>query len=342
MNKSHVIAISSGKGGVGKSNFATNLAINLSKLDYRVCLFDADINLSNVPILLGLVPNKTLADLFDGFQLDDIIFKGPAGLDVIAGASGVAEFVKHTHQQQKKLLQSITQLTERYDYLILDTAAGVDNQVLSFLNCAPYLILILTPEPTSITDAYALLKILKKQHYQHKILVMVNQVKDYLMAKNIFNRFSEAVEKYLLFKVSFIGYVVSDIDLQKAVLSQQALTIKFPDSPASLCIERISQRLDQALIKLNNDNEAFIDYFQKIIEARPLYESQLSRVNDIIELISLLSDSEKNDLFHNLDIQLNKKPIESTSSLDLETDEKVLPDKDKRSLQFALRVAAKV
>ena len=342
MNQAHIIAVSSGKGGVGKSNVSTNIAIQLSKQGHRVCIFDADINLSNIPILLGLTPKYTLADLFDSHPLEEIILPGPEGIDIVAGGSGVTQFIKYSSKQQNIILDSVKQLTSQYDYIILDTAAGVDNQVLSFLHCAPYLILILTPEPTSITDAYALLKILNKQHYEHKILVMVNQVTDLQMAKNIFNRFNEAVEKYLKFKVSFIGYLVSDMFIQQSVLAQQAFSLKYPDSPAGQCMMRISQRLDQALTKLNNKTDAFVDYFQNIIEARPLYESELSRVNDIMELISLLSEQEQKDLFVCLGSQYQQKPPLAKTENSKVEQEKLLPALDKQHLLSALSIAAKI
>jgi len=149
-NKSaHVIAISSGKGGVGKTNIATNLGITLASHGKRVCIFDADTNLANINILLNINPPYTLQQVLSGEkEIEDILVDGPAGLQIVPAASGIAEFIQLGRVQQERLLAALKQLESRFDYLLIDTAAGISDSVLNFLQAAPYTVLMITPEPT--------------------------------------------------------------------------------------------------------------------------------------------------------------------------------------------------
>jgi len=261
-----VIAISSGKGGVGKSTLASNLGIALAAAGKKVCLFDADTNLANINILLGIIPTHTLEHFFnDDLTIDNILIKGPGGMDIVCGASGVADFIQFSHLQQKKLTQALRSLEESYHYLLIDTAAGIDETNISLILAAPYLLLVITAEPTSLTDAFSLLRVLIKHHFQQPVLIVVNMAASRRSAQATFKRFKTAVSKYLqLQQVHFIGYVLTDKNIPASILQQQAILQYAPESPASQCILQISERLLTVFGKKQQNNTPFSDYFNDL------------------------------------------------------------------------------
>lgn len=266
-----VIAISSGKGGVGKSTLTTNLGIALSKAGKKVCLLDADTNLANINILLGITPLHTLEHFFrQDLSLRDVIVRGPEGMDIIAGASGVSDFIQLSQAQQKKLITGIRSLEQRYQFLLIDTAAGIDKTNINLLLAAPYLILSITQEPTSLTDAFSLLRVLRKHHYNRSVLVIVNMAISRQLAKETFQRFKKAVKEYLDYKVYYAGYVLIDKHLPNSVLKQRPVVLSDPDSPASQCILKIGKRLYRAFDKRRADRSSLSD---RLAEAAFLAEA---------------------------------------------------------------------
>ncbi len=265
-NFARVIAISSGKGGVGKSTLATNLGIALSNAGNKVCLFDADTNLANLNILLGINPVHTLEHFFSQeLSINDVLTKGPGGIDLVCGASGVADFIQLSSMQQKKLTQALHLLEQNYQYLLIDTAAGIDETNISLILAAPYLLLIITAEPTSLTDAFSLLRVLKNNQFQQPVLVVVNVANSQKSAQAIFKRFKTAVTKYLQLKsIHLAGYILKDKNIPVSIINQQAILLSHPDSPASQCINNICKRLLTSFGKSSQADTSFSDYFSDL------------------------------------------------------------------------------
>ena len=191
-----VIAITSGKGGVGKSSLSLNLAIELSRLNNRVCLFDADTNLANINIMTGLTPDATLHDLLNGKKtLEQVLMHGPGGIEILPAASGIMDFISFDPQQQDLMIGLVKKLEQIFDYVLIDTAAGINETVLSFLRAAPETIITITTEPTSLTDAFSLLKVLKKQGFSQPVQVLVNKAPSFESAREALSRFSCRTQK---------------------------------------------------------------------------------------------------------------------------------------------------
>ncbi|MGJ8690071.1 MAG: MinD/ParA family protein [Gammaproteobacteria bacterium] len=233
-DRGRVITISSGKGGVGKTNISVNLAISLVSKGRSVCVFDADTSLANVNILLNLTPEFTLEQVLDGTKkIDEILLQGPGGIYIVPAASGIAEFASLNITQQKTLLQALSTLEQRFDYLIIDTAAGISENVTTFLQATEHNVLVVTPEPTSLTDAFALMKVMRQKQCESKIHVLTNMVDNYLNSVDIYKRLSGASVRYLNTDIEYLGYVPRDEHLRLSVQKQIPVTIGYPGSQAS-------------------------------------------------------------------------------------------------------------
>ncbi|MBL1259799.1 MAG: MinD/ParA family protein [Thiotrichaceae bacterium] len=244
-----VIAISSGKGGVGKTSVSTNLGIALAKLGAKVCILDADTGLANINILLNLRPEFTLEHLLNGEKsIDEIMLDGPNGIKVVPAASGISACAELDQTQHQVLSQALAQLESRFDYLLIDTAAGIGEAVLEFLASAQYCILVITPEPTSLTDAFALMRVMKRKQLKQPIYTIVNRAASPQKANEVFRRFSAAAKKYLQTRIGYIGSIAEDPMVSAAVCLQTPLIIAQPQSPASLCIQTLATRIDNKLI----------------------------------------------------------------------------------------------
>ncbi len=263
----HVIAITSGKGGVGKSNISINLGIALSQQGEKVCLFDADINLANTNILLGLTPTLTLHDfLSERIDISAILTPGPEGIQLVPAAPGLAGFTHLDRPQQTRMLSALQDLEKKFDYLLIDTAAGVDETLINFLLAAPYTIIAITPEPTSLTDAFSLLKALKERDFTQPVFVIVNMVDSRAVAHDAFKRFNGAVTKYLGFKLRYLGYIPNDKKLSESVRNQQAVLLRHPAARASRCILDITSRLRQLLdVHAKSGDPGFSAYFDALL-----------------------------------------------------------------------------
>lgn len=248
MPMSRVITVTSGKGGVGKSNLAVNIAIAMGRAGKRVIILDADFGLANIEVMLGIRPKYNLADLmFKGKQITDIITEGPENVSFISGGSGIQELTNLTKEQVINFSSKLEELDRRADVIIVDTGAGISGNVMEFVMSSAEVILVATPEPTSMTDAYALLKTLDRQPEfarEHcRIKLVANRVSNEKMGKELYEKLSLVAEKFLNLSLEYIGSVPIDMNINKAVMKQKPITIAFPMSPASRAIEEISKKV---------------------------------------------------------------------------------------------------
>ena len=223
---SRVITVTSGKGGVGKSNLAINLAISLSRLGKKVVVLDADFGLANIEVMLGIRPQYNLSDLmFRGKSLSEIITEGPENVGFISGGSGIREMTNLTKEQLINLSSRLSELDRQTDVVIIDTGAGISGNVMEFVVLSGEVLLIATPEPTSITDAYALLKTLNHQpeftrEHCH-IKLIANKVRNEKDGRELFEKLSVVADKFLNISLEYMGAVPSDNNMNKAVMKQQ-------------------------------------------------------------------------------------------------------------------------
>lgn len=263
-----IITITSGKGGVGKTGISLNLSLSLASKGYKVCLFDADLGLANVNILTGIYPKKDLVCVIEGEQtLDDIMIKNYQGIDIIPGSSGVERLADLSGEQGQRLIKAFLALKD-YDYFIFDTSAGISSQVLSFCMASHEIILVATCEPTSITDAYSMLKVLSLKGYSNPVKVIINQVKKGKAAKKAYAQLKETVNRFLKIKLSPLGIVGWDRNVRVSVISQTPFFMLFPETLASKCIRTLTQKLvskkdamDDIPLELFWDN--CLKYFKK-------------------------------------------------------------------------------
>ena len=245
-----VISFTSGKGGVGKTQTTVNTAIALARKGKSVLLLDADLGLANVNVLLGIQPKYTLQDVFSGKKsLRDILITGPEGISIIPGASGVESICNLDMHQKLSLMQGIEEVAHSYDYLLIDTRAGISADVMYFNTASTEIICVITNEPTSLTDAYAVIKVLSKNYGEKRVLVVSNNVADDREGIRAFTRLSQAVEKFLHIEVTYLGCVPRDGAVTQAVQSQKPVLELFPTSSASRAIEKVATRIDEDFLQ---------------------------------------------------------------------------------------------
>lgn len=236
-----VISVTSGKGGVGKTNLTVNLALALIDLGYRVIILDGDLGLANVDIACGITPRFTLEHLLSGEKtIEEILVFGPKGLGILPGGSGVQDLANIERANLENVIRNLGRLEGLTDILIIDTGAGLGHTVTNFLKASDDIILITTPEPTALTDAYGMLKALRSYDQEDtkiKVNVVVNRVTQEADARLTFERLENAVHKFLHGSVSLLGWVYEDPSVGKAIMIQEPLAIAYPTSSAYRCIE---------------------------------------------------------------------------------------------------------
>ncbi|TCO79928.1 MinD/ParA family protein [Marinisporobacter balticus] len=243
-DSTRVITITSGKGGVGKSNFTINLGLSLNKLGYKVTILDADLGLANIDIILGVIPKYSLAHVIRKEKsLEEIMVEGPGGIKLISGGSGLKELANLTEEQITNLIVNLKLLGKSTDFILIDTGAGINNSVLSFVDAASEIILVTTPEPTSITDAYAVLKNIVLNDKEKIIRVLINRVENNEEGLEVFNKLNTASQRFLNVSLQRLGYLYDDILVSRAVKRQTPFLLVYPNSLVSKGVETIASRL---------------------------------------------------------------------------------------------------
>ena len=241
-----VLAVTSGKGGVGKTNVAVNLAARLASMHRRVLLLDADLGLANADVLMNVSSSATLAHVVAGRRkLADVICKGPGGLSFVPGASGLSQMANLTDLERARMVQMLRRFEREYDWILVDTGAGIGRNVLSFALAADEVLVVTTPEPTATTDAYALTKTIMKKREDSVVNLLVNMVRDRHEAKQVFDRINAVCRRFLGRSLRDAGYVVQDAHVGASVRARRPFVLAVPDCPASVCVTRLAHRLDR-------------------------------------------------------------------------------------------------
>ena len=237
-SSARIITVTSGKGGVGKSNVSINLALQFRRQGKRVIIFDADFGLANIEVMFGVIPQYTLADLmFKGKEIKDIITEGPEGVMFVSGGSGIARLVNIDNEQIKRLVYIVAELEKLADVIIVDTGAGISPAVLEFVAASQEVILVTTPEPTSITDSNALLKALSMydgfDYESTNVMIVANRVNSANESSNLYEKLSAVVNRFLKIKISYLGAIPYDQYINKAVMKQKPVSIAYTSASAT-------------------------------------------------------------------------------------------------------------
>ena len=240
-----VIAVTSGKGGVGKTNIVANTAIAMARQGHRVLIMDADLSLANLDILLGLDPDWNIGHVLTGeAELRDILVEGPEGIRILPASTDSQGLTQLTDEQKLILRDQIEGLKDEVDVFIIDTSAGIGNNVIFFNKAAQDRLVIVTPEPTSITDAYALIKVLYTEHHQNTFLVLINQARSQKEAREVFKKLAAAADHFLPgVGLDYLGAVPLDANIPRAVRQQRAVIEVYPSSPASRSFAGLARKL---------------------------------------------------------------------------------------------------
>ena len=268
-----VITVTSGKGGVGKSNTAINLAIQFRKMGQKVIILDADFGLANIEVMFGAVPKHNLYDLiYQGKNIRDIITWGPMEVGFISGGSGIAGMSNLSKDYLNYIIQNLVELDEMADIIIVDTGAGISDAVLEFLVASGEILLVTTPEPTSITDSYSLLKALSR-HPRYsaetsQIKVLANKVFGEAEAEALYDKLEAVVGRYLKMPITYLGMIPQDNQLTKAVMQQMPVSLDNPRARSAIAFEAIAAKLMNKELNSNLTRRGMAAFFSHIISKR--------------------------------------------------------------------------
>lgn len=239
-----VIAVTSGKGGVGKTNVSANLAALAARAGKRVLIIDADLGLANVDIIFGIKPVRHIGDLLQvGVSANDVLAQAAPNIHILPAGSGVQRLTELDRKDKLRLVAALDTLEERFDLVIIDSGAGIGDNVLFFVGAAQEVVLVLSPEPTSLVDAYAVVKVLSQQAGIRNFAVVINPVVDEMPARDMFQKLSTVTGRFLTAKLRHLGYVPRDENVHRAVMAQRPVVDLFPMAPASRALVDVAERL---------------------------------------------------------------------------------------------------
>ena len=240
-----VIAISGGKGGVGKTNVSINLAVSLAEIGRKVMVLDGDLGLANIDVVLGLHPKYDLSHVLRGEKnLDEIIVEGPYGIRLVPGASGIQHMAELSPAEHAGIISAFSESGADIDTLIVDTAAGISDTVISFTRAAQEVIVVVCDEPASITDAYAIIKLLNKEYGSSRFRILANMVRTPQEGRDLYNKMCAVTDRYLDVMLSFMGAIPYDENLKKAVKSQKPVVTAFPRSKAAQAFKNLARKVE--------------------------------------------------------------------------------------------------
>ena len=244
-NPVQVIAVTGGKGGVGKSNVSVNLGIALSEMGHKVVILDADLGLANIDVLLGLTANRTIENVLQGeCSLKEILVKGPGGISIVPASSGTQRLSQLNSMEHAGLIQAFSDLGDDIDVLIIDTAAGISDTVMSFVRASQEVLMVVTDEPTSITDAYAQMKLLNRDYGIFRFRIVANMVRTPQEGHALFAKLTKVTDRFLDVAVQYAGSVPADDAIRRAVQRQKAVLEAYPRSKASLAFRALAKKVD--------------------------------------------------------------------------------------------------
>ena len=259
---SRVLAITSGKGGVGKTNVVAGLAMSLAQTGQRVTVLDADFGLANLDILLGLTPTHTLEHVLRGEKLlEEIVLEGPLGIRVIPASSGIQELTRLDTAAELRLVQGLQRVAEGQDWLLIDTAAGIHDSVIKLLLAAQEVILVTTPEPTSLVDAYAMVKVVHLRDPQKPMWMLVNNAQTQAEAEETLDQLQAAVQRFLGRELQVLGMIPADPSLLQAVREQRGVVERFPRSPSALAFRALADQLKK---KVPLQKDGFASFWRQL------------------------------------------------------------------------------
>lgn len=264
---SRIITITSGKGGVGKTNTTINIAIQLSKLGKKVVILDADLGLANIEVLMGVTPKYSLEDVINGRKsIEEILTPGPMGISFISGGSGVKELIRISDAQLNFFVQNLTKLDKMADIILIDTGAGLSNSVMSFVKAVDEVILVTTPDPTAIMDAYSLIKLLKNDVLDlPKVNIIINRVDTEQEGYEAFDKLFRVSYRFLGVKLESLGYVPYDSYLVKAVKSQNPIMISYPKAASAKAFEKLGNRLLNIPYSSETNKSGITSFIKRLI-----------------------------------------------------------------------------
>lgn len=240
-----VIAVTGGKGGVGKSNVSVNLSLALAELGRRVVLMDADLGLANIDVLLGLTSSHNISDVLSGeCTLREVMIDGPGGIKIVPASSGTQHLTQLSPLEHAGLINAFSEISDDLDVLIIDTAAGISEQVVSFVRAAQEVLVVVCDEPTSITDAYALIKVLNKQNDLYRFRILANMVRSEHEGQHLYNKLTKVTERFLEVALQYVGSVPFDETVRKAVQRQRPVYEAYPRSKAATAYRQLAQKVD--------------------------------------------------------------------------------------------------
>ena len=258
-----VLAVTSGKGGVGKSSFSVNLALALAGFGKKVLVIDADVGMANIDVMIGCLAQYNLLDIIEGTRsFEEVAITGPRNIKLLPGGSGVKSLVALTSLELQRLINQTAQFERAMDFILLDTGAGMSDNVINFLLSADDILLVTTPEPTSLTDAYAIIKVYSANAGQAKLSLVINRVEDERESASVAAKLGRAANRFLGVDLEPLGYVLEDAAMTASIRSQNPLILQFPSSPAADCINKIAHKI---VFGQNPVKDSFVGFFKRLL-----------------------------------------------------------------------------